>query len=547
MKVRRVLVRSAGGLMAAAMLLCAAGPMRAETSLPVLAEVGPWPTVSNLIGYRGRLWLVNSVVGRNHNSADVYSYDPGGGDLRYEAHLFSQDSGRPAVARGLLYWPFEDSRASAGWGHYMVTDGEAWRLGTIPTAEIFHAHAMLGSGGRLLAATSAWRAGLQVSEDGGNTWHEIYDHPTREKRVSRIVDLIAIGGRVLAYLATRDRKQVLRLEGARIEPLSDWPEDGTLRGWTPFGDWVYALVERDAGTALWRTDGLRAAPVGDLRPDWRPRALTAGGGALWAVSPERDGGILWRSTDGRDWQIYRRLQGGRPQAVAVYGGRVYVGGSGADGRGLLWGERLVAALGGQPVEPAPMRLAERPMAPAAPDVTEPLAAALDAALANLSSYEHHGDPLRDLVYQAVRRDAPASFWTARLAAPMPRDELSLVGGNATASAQTLGRWIVLWGMSLAGRGRVPLAFLREPWTTPSNPSEKYFTPPPGAIWTAGMIGQDDAQTMSALIDRLDRVDDPLWLTGDVVGALTALTGQRFGYDRAAWRAWWTEAQDTWPR
>jgi hypothetical protein len=62
-----------------------------------------------------------------------------------------------------------------------------------------------------------------------------------------------------------------------------------------------------------------------------------------------------------------------------------------------------------------------------------------------------------------------------------------------------------------------------------------------------MIGQDDAQTMSALIDRLDRVDDPLWLTGDVVGALTALTGQRFGYDRAAWRAWWTEAQDTWPR
>ncbi len=521
--------------------------MRAETSLAVLAEVGPWPTVSNLIGYRGRLWLANSVAGRNHNSADVYSYDPGSGGLRYEAHLFSQDSGRPAVAGGLLYWPFEDSRASAGWGHYMVTDGQAWRLGTIPTAEIFHAHAMLDVGGRLLAATSAWRAGLQASEDGGSAWREIYDHPTPEKRVSRIVDLIAIGGRVLAYLTTRDRRQVLRLEGTRIEPLSGWPEDGTLRGWALFGDWVYALVERDAGTSLWRTDGLRLEMVVNVRPDWRPGALASGAGALWAVSPESDGGILWRSTDGTDWQNYRRLQGGRPQAVAVYGGRVYVGGRGADGRGLLWGERVPSAAGGQPVEPAPARLVERPTAPAASDDTQALAASLDAALADLSNYEHHGDPLRDLAYQAARRDLSAAFWSARLAAPMPRDELSLVGGNATASAQTLGRWIVLWGMSLAGRGRVPLAFLREPWTTPQNSAEKYFAAPPGAIWTAGMIGQDDAETISVLIDRLDRVDDPLWLTGDVVGALTALTSQRFAYDRVAWRSWWAEARNTWLR
>jgi hypothetical protein len=136
---------------------------------------------------------------------------------------------------------------------------------------------------------------------------------------------------------------------------------------------------------------------------------------------------------------------------------------------------------------------------------------------------------------------------ARLAAPMPRDELSLVGGNATASARTLGRWIVLWGMSLAGRGRVPLELLRQPWTTPPNPAEKYFAAPPGAIWTAAMIGQDDAQTISVLIDRLNREDDPLWLTGDVAGALTALTGQRFAYDRAAWRAWWAEARRAWPR
>jgi hypothetical protein len=183
----------------------------------------------------------------------------------------------------------------------------------------------------------------------------------------------------------------------------------------------------------------------------------------------------------------------------------------------------------------------------ASDGAAALAAELDAALADPSSYEHHADPLRGLVYQAVRRGAPASFWLARLAAPMPGDELSLVGGKATVRARTLGRWVLLWGMSLAGRGPVPLAFLEEPWTTPSNPAEKYFAAPPGAIWTAGMIGQDDAQTLSVLIDRLDRVDDPLWLTGDVVGALTALTGRRFGYEPAAWRSWWAEAREGWPR
>jgi hypothetical protein len=64
---------------------------------------------SRLIGYQDRLWLANSVKGVNHNSADLYSYDPDGGALRYERHLFSQDAGRPVVADGLLYWPFEDA------------------------------------------------------------------------------------------------------------------------------------------------------------------------------------------------------------------------------------------------------------------------------------------------------------------------------------------------------------------------------------------------------------------------------------------------------
>ncbi|MGF1514430.1 MAG: hypothetical protein ACFB5Z_12155 [Elainellaceae cyanobacterium] len=54
------------------------------------------------------------------------------------------------------------------------------------------------------------------------------------------------------------------------------------------------------------------------------------------------------------------------------------------------------------------------------------------------------------------------------------------------------------------------------------------------------IGQSDRETISALIQRMTEAEDPLWITGDVVGALSALTGKSFGYDRAAWQVWWQE-------
>ena len=174
--------------------------------LPVLARVGPWPEASRLILYDGRLWFANSVKGRNHNSADLYSLDPmTGGVPRYERHLFSQDVGKPAVHRGLLYWPLEDGRLSLGWGHYAVTDGRAWQSGTLTGASIFHVHAMSDFQDGLLAATSAWRAGLQRSGDGGATWRVLYDHPTPDRRVSRIVTLAATSeDRMLLPLSMRN-------------------------------------------------------------------------------------------------------------------------------------------------------------------------------------------------------------------------------------------------------------------------------------------------------------------------------------------------------
>lgn len=41
--------------------------------------------------------------------------------LESSLSLFSQDAGNPVVYNGLLYWPFEDPRRSAGTVEFAVT------------------------------------------------------------------------------------------------------------------------------------------------------------------------------------------------------------------------------------------------------------------------------------------------------------------------------------------------------------------------------------------------------------------------------------------
>ena len=122
-------MRFRGALLAVLLTFLPAAVAAAE-ELPVRARIGPWPTLSKPVAFDGRLWVVNSVLGVNHNSADLYSIDPVGGERRYERHLFSQDAGRPLVHGGLLYWPSEDTRFSLGWGDFSVTNGRDWATGT---------------------------------------------------------------------------------------------------------------------------------------------------------------------------------------------------------------------------------------------------------------------------------------------------------------------------------------------------------------------------------------------------------------------------------
>ncbi len=337
-----------------ALALLAAGASRADGPLVPIARPGPWSGVSGLVGYGERLWFVNSVKFVNHNSADVYSYDPASGATRYERHLFSQDAGGPVVAGGLLYWPFEDARFSTGRGEYMVTNGREWRWRVLPEGRVFHIHAMAARRGVLYAATSAWRAGLQVSDDGGASWRVVYDHPTEPRRVSRITDLAFLGDTLYAGLTAwrQGGVKLLRRDGQSLRPVAGWPEGRSVIALAAYRGRLYA-VNIDSNTReVWRTDGAAAERVAGL--DGRDvRALAAGADALWAVSAGEGGGALWRSADGAAWALAQRFADARPLDVAVYGGRVYVGTIGPGERGPLWGPPPPAPAG-PPLPPPPL-------------------------------------------------------------------------------------------------------------------------------------------------------------------------------------------------
>ncbi|MFQ5912441.1 MAG: hypothetical protein ACE5JS_04595 [Nitrospinota bacterium] len=517
-------------------LLLTPGTGQAATDLVPLSRPGIWPGISGVIGYRGRLWFVNSVKFVNHNSADIYSYDPATGVTSYERSLLSQDAGDPVVAGGLLYWPFEDPRSSAGRGEFMVTNGRDWAWRTMSEGVSFHVHAIVAHGGVLFAATSAWRAGLQESQDGGATWTVLYDHETPKGKVSRITSLAILDGVLYAGLTAfyREDIKLLRMRSGGIAPVPGWPSGHGTVALTEFRGWLYGVNWSAEDIAVWRTDGLRVERVTGL--DGRQvRDFAADGGAIWAISVRKGSGTLWRSGDGVSWSAEFRFKESEPLEVATYGGRTYVGTLNPRG-GTLWGPQM---------KPRP-----RPAGPMAPlpgrsprlsgiRMRQALDA-LDRALADPSSYRRHGTRLRRALepFALAGGEKAGAELSRRLAAQVPRLNLSLFGGALGTTSAEMARWYLLRAMALTGHGHVPTALLTIPWTEPKNRAEKYFHPVPAAAWAVAQLGQADDATVESLIVRLSQDGDPPWLAGDIVNALTVLTGKRFGHDKTAWLAWW---------
>lgn len=521
-------------LLALLAVIAGLAPHVAAEPLRLLAQPGPWPAISGLIAFDGRMWLVNSDPHVNHNAADIYSYDPAHGTVTYETALFSQGAGDAVVFEGRLYWPFEDPRFSAMRGEYAVTDGDSWRWRALPDGVAFHVHAMATMAGRLYAATSAWRAGLQVSDDGGATWAILHDQPTPAGRVSRITALEPAHGTPYAGLTMRrvTGQRLLRLENESLVPVEAWPEGHRVDQLAGFGAWLYGTNVTADGSSLWRTDGARAERVRAL-DGHAVRALAADRDALWAVTGGQGQGRLWRTADGEAWDVAQVFTNASPTAVTVVFGQVYVGARGPDGRGSLWGPAAPAAAGNLPAAipfSAEIQL---------PDAAFSLAA-LDRTLADPVAYQDYGAGLRAALapLHEIRAPALGDALSDRLAGPFPDLTLTLFDTEFTVTATEMARWGLLRAIALNGHGYIPPALIAIPWRAIPNNAEKYFEPAPAAAWAIAQLGQNDSETLAALIARLDAPGDPDWLAGDMIAALTALTGQRFGHDIAAWRRWW---------
>lgn len=513
---------------------------QATEALVPLARIGPWPAISGLVGYGERLWFVNSVKYGDHNSADVYGFNPRTGSVEYERHLFSQDAGWPAMAGGLLYWPFEDARFSVGRGEFMVTDGQAWQWRVIPKGRVLvmHAHAMLNHADQLYAATGGFNASLQRSKDGGLTWQIVDEHRNKAGSFSRLISLAALGSDLYAGLFTsaEDGTKLLRLDGDRLVPVPGWPPGDEADRLTAHDGWLYAIHRTAEGSGVWRTNGQGAEPVGGLA-GVAVHALAAGPNVLWAIGEDESGGALWQSADGVAWQLAQRFTGDQPIDLAVYAGRPYVGMIGVDGRGALWGPAPPA-----PAEPAaePRPLPQDAPAPTANDLPD-LLAELDRALSDPGALEARGGTLIEVLEPIVRLHSPAAgdALNRRLGSVSASPQPARFAGRTVGLAEKAD-WQLLWAMARTGHGRVPPELLTRPWTEHPTRSEKYVAAVPGAAWAAGELKQSDPATLAALTARLDHPGDPAWLRGDIVGALTAITGQRFGYDIARWQAWWAK-------
>lgn len=512
--------------------------------LSILTRTGPWPVISQMALFRDRLWFANSVKGIDHNSAEIYSYDPVSGETHHERHLWSQDAGNPLVADGLIYWPSEDPRLSPGWGDFQVTNGEDWATGQITTARMFHVFAMAELQGELVAATSAWRAGLQVSSDRGKTWRKAYEHPTPQGRVSRIVDLVELGGFLVGHLRSPEGRRMIRFDGAVLSDLPAWPKDKVMSEVVRHGGQVYGIVQQDGGATVWRSDGTHSRPVTETRAGWRPFDIASDGMRLWAISDSAGGGRLWRSENGADWTLAAKLRGGEPFDVVASEHMIYVGGAGDDGQGILWGLKLGDAKGDdQPLTPLP-DLTRQPTTDEI-DWTD-RARALDQALRAPESYAAFGRPIRDLAHAAAVSSPPPGFFNRRLETRRPSGRMNPFRDVIVEPAGDIGASILLWAMGLSGQGRVPPGMIAAPWTKAENSAAKYFDPQQTAMWAAAELDQNDRQTLDALISRLSQPDDPLWLKGDAIGALSILTGERFGFDPDAWRSWWRKNRPNWP-
>lgn len=514
------------------------------TPLSRLAAPGPWPEISGLIAYNGAIWFANGDADAALNAADIYSYDPANGLARYERGLFTQGVGAPTVYGGRLYWPYADPRSNAAVGEFALTDGENWQWRIMSEAIALHAPAMAACGDVVMAVSDGWEAALQASSDGVNKWREVYRLPNNKNGENRIGALTPFGAScafsVIGSQPGTERIYQWTAEGPTA--LKGWPEGAGAVELTVFLGDLIGFDNSGAAPTLWRHDGQRARrlpvpPQGDLKD------IAGAASQFVAITTDSQGGALWTSKNARDWVRLQGFVGETPVDLLTVGDDIYVGTRAANGRGVLWGPKQPART--RP-GPAARPLVNPPRTPITEQALEASLRTLEPTLSMKSDYMTFRSGLFSIALPvALTRDHMVGHFLAKRARrPLPAGQMETFTNHVYSNEQ-LSRWLLLYMAAINGFGYLPVEWLTLPWNAKPRESEKYFETLVLAIWAVARFGQKDLPTIEALIALLDRAGDPPWIHGDAVASLTALTGQHFGHDTAAWRNWWQKARNTW--
>jgi len=524
-----------------ALIISLASTSSLAQQLERVAVFEQWPGVSQFIGYRNRIWFVNSQPYEDTNVADIYSYSIDTGSVRYERSLFSQDVGDPVVHNGLLYWPFEDPRRSSGSGEYAVTDGTVWQWHTMQSGSVMHVHAMSVCDGELVATTGAWTGQLHrlSSSPASNLEHNIedkkwelqYDYPAASESFSRLVSVSELNDSCIVGASARRKNEakLFVIDGDNRIAIDGWPRSDRVDTLIRHQKKLFAFSDLGSERQLISYDGSKVEVV-SLPSTHLPRALHSDGNNLWLATHNRGGG------DGAD------AGGGGDKPGSLWKldkGQVAIGTYSASG-GTLWLYR----------EKAPQPFVEHESSTTlATNSKEPeLDSALVASLVNElldiikdpESTANRARMLRRKLGRHSQLKTPefGAALTRVLATPIDGPPITMFTGR-TIAREDLIRWYLITTLAINGHGRIDPALIRSTGELVVPQSAKLFNPSIAAIVAVGWLEQSDRETLASLMARLNSETDPEWVKADVIGALTALTDQRFGYELAQWNAWWS--------
>ena len=504
-----------------------------------VAQLTNWPGVSQLITYNDLIWFVNSQPYKDTNVADIYSYSPSTGQLKYERSLFSQDVGNPVVYKGLLHWPFEDPRRSAGTGEYVVTDGVQWQWEFMESGSVMHVHAMDVCNDQLVAVTGSWTGQLHTQQ-ADNRWDMSYDYEAGSASFSRLVNVSQFKDTCVVGAAARGKKEakLFSIDNAQTASLGGWPSSDRVDALTVHKSDLFAFTDTGSDRTLMQYDGSNTKQI-SLPSGHRPKALHSNGEKLWLVTQYVENkvnhGRLWVYDTNGKFSALQDIEDS-PVSLTSYKNQVYIGTYHRKG-GSLWQYTDT----GTGVPGAPSQKLPEVIKPDSLD--ESLVTSLYNELSEIindpQSTDNYSRILRRQVgrHPAIKTAEFGAAVTRLLSEPFDDTPVTMFTRQPLTRAALI-RWYLLTTMAISGHGTVNPEWITNRTELSSHRSGKHFDPSVAAIVAVGWIGQNDKATIDALMQRLNENEDPAWLKSDLIGALTSLTKQQFAYDTQAWNQWW---------